>query len=193
MKRIFWSLLLLPSIAFAQNDTEIRYTWVGVAFGDAEFDVPGENLDAGGWNVDVSFAVRDHIHLFGSYQTFELDDFADANVSEKTFGIGTHFEVLPNLSLFGRLGAIDVSADDGTASADDDGYRAIAGVRYMPWGGFEFRAGVDYVDLDVSGNDTGGFVGGDIWLTDSFSLTGDVQFRDDATAFLFGARIYFGN
>lgn len=192
MKRFIWAVLFLPAAGMAQDDQDIRYSWFGAAHVSAEIDAPGGDLDASGWNFDASFAVRKHIHLFGSYQGLELDDFEDADTSEKTFGIGAHFDVIDRLSFFGRLGFIDVTADNGLDTAEDDGLRAMAGVRFMPWGGFEFRGGVDYIDLDDSGDDTGGFIGADIWLTDGISLTGDFQFHEDNYSILFGGRLYFG-
>lgn len=192
MKRFIWAVLFLPAAGLAQDDQDIRYSWFGVGHVSAEIDAPGANLDASGWNFDASFAVREHIHLFGSYQGRELDDFEDFETSEKTFGIGVHFDIIDKLSLFGRVGFVDFSADDGVTSIEDDGGRVIAGVRFMPWGGFEFRGGVDYLDLDASGDDTGGFIGADIWLADGISLTGDYQFHDDDQSIVFGGRLYFG-
>lgn len=191
MKRILMVLLLAPSAALAQMDsTDIRYSWLQLSHVKTMADT--DALDASGWNFNVSFAVRDHIHLFADYESAELDDFSDVTGKEKTFGIGTHFDVLERLSLFGRAGFYDVSADDGTTSADDDGLRVIAGARFMPLPGYEVRGGVDYVDLDDAGDDTRAFVAGDIFLADGFALTGEVLFHEDGEAYTLGVRFYFG-
>lgn len=198
MKRILMVLFLLPSAAFAQGyfedtgDEGIRYTWFGVGHTSAQLEAPGEDVDAGGWKFDISFTVRDHVHLWVDTQSLELDDFEDVSARQTTFGIGTHFDVAEKLSVFGRFGHVNVSGEDSVGSVEDDGLRAIAGARYMPWDGWEFRAGVDYVDLDTAGDDTGGFVGTDMWLTEVISLTGDLEFRDGGDSVVIGARLYFG-
>ena len=199
MKRMLMVLLLAPSAAFAQADTtDIRYSWLQIGHVMTQLDntapLPGEpdTLDFSGWNFSAAFAVRDHVHLFADYESSEFDDFEQFTTKEVTFGIGAHMDLVERLSLFGRVGYFDVSADDGLNSADDDGIRAIAGVRFIPLPGYELRGGVDYYDLDLSGDDTAGFAAADIFLADGFALTGEVLFYDEGESYTVGARLYFG-
>lgn len=193
MKRILLLLLLAPAIGQAQSSIDdLSYSWLRVGYILGELDVPGDNVDLGGLSVDGSVEVRDHLLLFASYDSQELDDFPNVTMQQRTVGIGVHFDLGNRLSLFGQLGYYDIGVNDNVVSADDDGARAIAGVRLMPWSGFEIRGGVDHLELDTSGGDTGVFVGGDLWLTDQFALTADVTSRDDSISALFGGRIYFG-
>lgn len=190
MKRMLMVLLLAPAAAFAQADTtDIRYSWFQIGHVMSTSD---DDLDSSGWNFNAAFAVRDHIHLFADYESSELDDFAQVTGKETTLGIGAHFDLVERLSLFGRVGWYDVSADDGVTSVDDDGIRAIAGVRFMVLPGYELRGGVDYIDLDLSGDDTAGFAAADIFLADGLALTGEVLFYDEGESYTVGARFYFG-
>ena len=194
MKRILLVLFLFPSAALAQVDsTDIRYSWFQLGHVMSTVDAPGEDLDLSGWNFSAAFAVREHVHLFADYESFEVDDFEQATGNETTLGIGAHFDLMERLSIFGRVGYYDVSADDGLVSAEDDGIRAIAGARFMPLPGYELRGGVDYIDLDASGDDTAGFAAADIWLSDGFALTGEVLFYDDGESYMVGGRFYFGD
>lgn len=190
MKRILLVLFLAPSAAFAQADsTDIKYSWVQVAHVMTATDA---NLDSSGWNFQAAFAVRDHIHLFADTESAELDDFAQVTGRETTLGIGAHFDLVERFSVFGRAGWYDVRLDDGVTSAEDDGIRAIAGVRFIPLPGYELRGGVDYTDLDLSGDNTAGFAGADIFLADGVALTGEVLFFDDGESYTVGVRFYFG-
>lgn len=193
MKRILLLLLLSPVIGQAQSEIDdLSYSWLRVGYILGEFDAPGDNVDVSGLSIDGSVEVRDHLLLFASYDSQDLDDFPGVAMQQRTFGIGAHFDLGDRISLFGQLGYYDIGVNDNVVSADDDGARAIAGVRFMPWSGFEIRGGVDHLELDISGGDTGGFVGADLWLTDQFALTADVTSRDDLISVLFGGRIYFG-
>ena len=190
MKRMLVVLLLAPSAAFAQADTtDIRYSWFQLGHVMSTSD---DDLDSSGWNFNAAFAVRDHVHLFADYESAELDDFPQVTGKETTLGIGAHFDLVERFSLFGRVGWYDVRVDDGVATADDDGIRAIAGVRFIPLPGYELRGGVDYIDLDLSGDDTAGFAAADIFLADGFALTGEVLFYDNGESYTVGARLYFG-
>lgn len=193
MKRILLALFLVPSAALAQMDSEIRYTWFQIGHTMAVIEAPGDDLDASGWDFNASFAVRDFIHLFAEYETFKLDDFDQVSENRKTFGIGLHLDVAERFGLFGRVGYVDISADDGVISISDDGIRATAGARIMPLAGIELRGGVDYVDLDASGDNTATFAGADIWLAEGIALTGKVEFYDGGETYLVGARMYFGD
>ena len=190
MKRILLVLFLAPSAAFAQADsTDIKYSWVQIGHVMTATDA---DLDSSGWNFEAAFAVRDHIHLFADTESAELDDFEQVTGRETTLGIGVNFDLVERLSLFGRAGWYDVRADDGVTSVEDDGIRAIAGVRFMPLPGYELRGGVDYTDLDLSGDDTAVFVAADVFLADGVALTGEVLSFDDGESYTVGLRFYFG-
>jgi hypothetical protein len=191
MKRILLVLFLAPSAAFAQADsTDIKYSWVQVGHVMTATDA---DLDSSGWNFQAAFAVRDHIHLFADTESAELDDFPQVTGRETTLGIGVNLDLVERLSLFGRAGWYDVRADDGVTSVEDDGIRAIAGVRFMPLPGYELRGGVDYTDLDLSGDDTAAFVAADVFLADGVALTGEVLSFDDGESYTVGVRFYFGD
>lgn len=193
MKRLLMALLLIPSAALAQADGEIRYTWLQIGHTMSVIEVPGDDLDASGWDFNASFAVRPFIHLFAEFETLELDDFPDITEDHRTFGIGVHFDVAERFGLFGRVGHIDVTADNGLTDVRDDGIRATGGARIMPLAGIELRGGVDYVDLDASGDETATFAGADIWLAEGIALTGEVEFYDGGETYLVGGRFYFGD
>jgi hypothetical protein len=186
-------IFLLPSIGFTQTDDDtINYSFFSAGVLISELDVPGGELDASGYGAILSFEVRDHFHLFGMYESLELDDFSNVTASDRVVGLGTHFDLGEKLSLFGRLGYINVRADDGFVDFEDDGAVAMAGVRLAPGGGFGLRAGVTHVQFDESGDETDFTAGADLFLTESVALSVDGTYEEDAISLLIGGRLYFG-
>jgi len=193
MKRILLLLFLVPSIGQAQwKADEVNYTWVRAGYMVSEMETTGPTLDSSGFGIDGSVEVRDHMLLFASYDSLELDDFPGVKTQTRTIGLGAHVGLGERISLFGQIGYVDIGTSDAATTADDEGARAIAGIRLIPLAGFELRGGVDHLELDGAGGDTGVFVGSDLWLTDQFALSADAVVRDDTVSLLFAGRIYFG-
>lgn len=193
MKRMILLLFLVPGIGHAQwNADEINYNWLRVGYLMSEFDAPGDNIDASGFAVDGSVAIRRHMHMFASYESVEFDDFPDVTMQERAVGIGAHFNLGDRISFFGQVGYLDVAVNETGFDADDDGAILSAGVRALLLPGWELRGGINHVELDAGGGETGVAAGSDLWLTDQFALSADVNIRDDDASIFLGGRIYFG-
>ena len=187
------TLLLLPALGLAQSVAEEpSYHYLEMGLVDVDLDAPGQNLGGDGYQFEYSVEVRDHVHLFGAYETFEIDD-VDGDGARKLLGIGAHFNPLEKLSVFGRVAYTDVDLDVGIGNVGDDGVSAIGGVRYLIGDGWEIRGGAEYVTLDQGGSDTFATVGGDFYLTDVVALTLDVDDRNGTTVAMLGFRFYFDN
>jgi hypothetical protein len=195
MKRIgVLPLLLLPALAFAQSNVEeISYHYLDLGLLEADIDAAGADLEGSGLGFEYSVDVRDHVHLFGAYQSFEIDDVEEGDAASKLFGIGTHWDLTQKLSVFGRLAYTDVDLDLGTGNFGDDGATVSGGVRYMFGDGWEVRGGADYVSLDDGGSDTFFTIGGNFFITDVVALSLDLDDRDDTTTALLGLRFYWDN
>lgn len=193
-------LLLLPALGFAQaNVDEISYHYLELGFVDVDLDAPGADLEGDGASFEYSVDVRDHVHLFAGYESFDIEgvDAAAASVegdsTRKLFGIGTHWDLTGRLSVFGRVAYTDVALDLGAGNVGDDGAALIGGARYMFGNGWEIRGGAEYVNLDDGGSDTFLTIGGNLFLTDVVALSLDIDDRDGTTAALLGLRFYFDN
>lgn len=195
MKRIgVLPLLCLPALGVAQPQVdEISYHYLETGLVDVDIDVPGgEDLGGDGYSFEYSVDVRDHIHLFASYEHFEIDD-VDGDAARKLLGIGTHWGLTDNLSVFGRFAYTDVDLDVGAGNVSDDGATVIGGLRYMFGNGWEVRGGAEHVDLDDGGSDTYFTIGGNLFLTDVVALSLDIDDRDDDRVALLSLRFYWDN
>lgn len=192
MKRMLvLPLILGPALAAAQEQpaAEIDYGYFEISYFDvsADVDVGGQIVesDGDGFWLDGSIELRDHIHAFVTYRNAKYDDAPEDNIGTRWGGLGTHWQVGSRLSVFGRLGFVN--------GEGDDGYYASAGVRYVPADGWEIRGGVRQFGWDDTEDATGGFIAGDLWLTDVAALTFNFESVEDSDLIAVGMRFYFGN
>lgn len=191
MKRLLVLPLLLSPVLVAAQDTfeaEFDYGYFQLGYLDFSSDVTvggvTTDLDGTGFSIDGSLELRNHIHAFISFRNTELDSTPNADVGTRWGGIGTHWQVADTLSVFGRLGFLDGEGDDG-------GF-ASGGVRWVPGDGWEVRGGFRHFGWDIGESDTGGFIEGDMWLTDVAALMASYESVDAADTITIGMRFYFG-
>lgn len=186
-------LVILFAFSGAAIADDFNYNAFTISYGQTDFDdinVDGSSIDANVWaEVSESFFV------FGSYGVADLeDDFGiNADADSWSAGIGHHLGLTESVDLVSRVSYeyIDLTVP-GFGSVDDSGYGLGLGLRYALSGAIELNAGVDYVDLSDSGDETS-FNGGVLLnLTDSFTVGLNGEFGDDVTVYSVGARFYFG-
>ena len=80
--------LLLSSIAQAQT-SKVSYTTIDVAYQGSEFDSSFGDVDGDGFRGAGSLALHKNWHVFGGYESNQLDDFVvDVNGTPTTFSPG---------------------------------------------------------------------------------------------------------
>ncbi len=198
MKRLMMLAILLPVSAMAQPVVdEVDYHYLEIGYLLTERDVPGGDIDGRGpGRFSYSFPIRRFLHLYTSVDAVNYKDIAvdtDGKARSKTFGLGTHYNINPRVSVYGRFAYTDLDLNLGAGTVSDDGALVSAGVRYIPAAGYEIRAAGTYRSLDSAGSDTTFTVGGDIHLTDVVALTVDLNLGDDENAVFVGGRFYFGS
>lgn len=194
MKRIgVLPLLWLPALGLAQTQIdEISYHYLETGLVDGDVDDPNTDLGGNGYGFEYSIDIRDHVHLFAGYERFDIDE-VDGDSTRKLIGFGTHWNLTPRLSAFGRVAYTDVALDLGTGNVNDDGAAVIGGLRYLFDGGWEIRGGAEYVSLDEGDSDTYLTVGGNVFLTDVVALSLDFDDRDGTTVTQLSLRFYWDN
>ena len=79
----------------------------------------------------------------------------------------------------------------GSVSDDVDGFGLGIGLRGKAGDAIELEGGLQYVDLDDSGDDTAIFLEGRYYFSDNFAAGVGVSFSDDETGWEIGARYEF--
>jgi hypothetical protein len=188
MKRMLvLPLLLCPVFASAQEGqvADIDYGYFELGYFDFTDEIGVLEFDGTGFSIDGSLELRNHVHAFLSFRNYEYDADPNEDSGIRWGGLGTHWQVADRVSVFGRVGFLN---GDG-----DDGYFASGGVRYVPADGWEVRGGVRSFGWDIADSASGGFVAGDMWLTDVAVLTFSFESIEDTDTTSIGMRFYFGD
>lgn len=192
MLRSFAVLLLCVFSASVYADG-FSYNSITASYGQIDFD----NLNADGDIIGIggSAAIGESFFAFANYGVSDIDDgIVSIDVDSWNAGIGYHMPMSDSVDLVSRLSYeyLDVSVP-GFGSADDNGFGLGVGIRYAANEQFEINAGISYVDLSDSGNDTSLSAGFLYNFTENFSVGVEGDWGDDATAYNIGGRFYFGD
>lgn len=76
---------------------------------------------------------------------------------------------------------------------DDNGIGRGIGLRYMATDNVELNGGLQHVDMDTGGGDTGFGLGARFGITDNIDIGLSGSWADDTSAYGVNGRFYFGN
>ncbi len=183
--------VLASGFAAGAPAADLSYSYVDAGWAQSDIDDLNETGD--GFFVRGSVGFAENWFASAGYRQvsfdaggFELDfDLIDV-------GFGGHMPLSDSVDGVARLSYIDASAEGpfGT-SFNDSGYGVSVGVRARPTSQFELEAMLDYTDLDDSGDDTAGRLGGRFYFTAAFAIGAEVSFSDDQTDFGLYGRFTF--
>lgn len=185
------STLILVLLAFSASASAegFDYNYFQLGYGNVEFD--DLNVDGDGFGLAGSYAINPDWHVFAGYEAVGLDFGVDA--TSLGAGVGYNATLSPVVDLIASISYQYVEIDvPGLGSADDNGLGLGLDMRFAASDKVELTAGISYVDLSDSGNDTGFGVGGLYNFTDSFSLGLGANWSDDASSYTLSGRFYFG-
>jgi hypothetical protein len=170
MKRslVVFALMATSGLAFADG---FNYTYVQASYGTVDID--NVSVDGDGLGLSGSFGITDNLNIVGGYQV--------------------HTPITEMMDVTAAVSYIDVEFDVlGIPVAEDDGFGLTVGLRANVSSLIEINAGVSYVDLSDSGDDTG-FNGGVLFnFTEMFSLGLSGDWDDDVSVYSISGRLYFG-
>lgn len=174
--------LLLPFSASAGN---FSYTWVEGSYSDISAD--DFDFDGDAWAIEGSFQVHDMVFLFAGYEMGDYD--FDVETDTYELGVGMAFPFGEQADLVVGTSYVDVSVEiPGFEDADDDGYSLFGGFRYAVTDAFQVDAGLRYVDLSDSGDDTGYTLGGRYYFTPAWAVGAGYTISDDADLWTLSVR-----
>lgn len=194
MKRIIALVMLLPSVALTQENSEISYDWFDFDYFRTDWDAGANEIDGTGWAGRFSFGIREHVYIAGGYRSWEPDGI-DGRSTYKQIGFGVHGDIGERWSLFGEAGFTSLDLDLGAGNVEDDPAYFAAGARWYVADGYELRVSADFSEsgkgTPLGRGESSVTFGGDIYVTDATAFTIEVNENDDnTTSFLIGLRFY---
>ena len=165
------------------------YNYFSLGYGNVDFD--DINVDGNGFGLEGSYALADDWHVFAGYSDTSLDLNIDA--TSWNAGIGFNTPISDVVDVVARFSYEYVDFDGpGPGSADDNGFGMLIGLRFAATEELELNAGISYVDLSDSGDDTGFGAGALYNFTDRFAAGLSGNWDDDGSSYTWSARYYFG-
>jgi len=182
-------VLLLLALTASASAKEFDYDFFQLTYGNIEFD--DINVDGDGFGLAGSYSINDDFHVFAGYEAAGLDFGIDATTIGA--GLGWHTTLSPVVDLVASVSYQYIELDaPGGSNADDNGLGLGLGLRFAASELLELNAGISYVDLSDSGDDTGFGVGGLYSFTEAFALGLSAAWSDNATSYTLAGRFYFG-
>jgi long-subunit fatty acid transport protein len=182
------SLIAVLAIApLAAQAEGFSYSYLEGGYVETDFDEFDE--DADGWALGGSFEITPEVFMFAGY-----GDLSAGPVDLETYDVGGGyaFSISPQADLYGTISYVKAEADGFGFSADDDGYGLGVGIRYRVADPFELEAGINYVDLSDSGDDTSFGIAGRWYFVEDLALGLGIDFSDDAETYGISLRWEFG-
>lgn len=182
-------VLLLLALTASASAKEFDYDFFQLTYGNIEFD--DINVDGDGFGLAGSYSINDDFHVFAGYEAAGLDFGIDATTIGA--GLGWHTTLSPVVDLVASVSYQYIELDaPGGSNADDNGLGLGLGLRFAASELLELNAGISYVDLSDSGDDTGFGIGGLYSFTEAFALGLSAAWSDNATSYTLAGRFYFG-
>lgn len=180
-------VLMLLALSGSVMAEGFSYNFVTASYGTVDFD--DLDVDGDGFGIGLSLELNDEFHLFGAYESADLDFGVD--VTDWNVGVGFNTAITPVIDVFAQLSYEYVEVDAGFADADDNGYGIGIGLRTAPIERAELYGGVKYVDLSDSGDNTALFLGFLFNVTDTIAVGVNGAWDDDVSSYGLNGRIYF--
>ena len=186
---VVFGCLFMSSVAHSQS--RLQYSFVDVAYSQAEVDVGGGfgDIDADIIGISVSVAITDQVFIQGGYANADFDDVLGISLeSDDIFlGIGWHTATSTNTDFFIDVNYLYVDAEaclGGLCISDDDsGFGVNLGLRSLMGNDkFELAGSVGYADIGVS-SDFVGAASARYHFTSAFSGAIGAAFSDDVTQY----------
>jgi len=182
--------VLLIALSLSVNAQTVSYDYIQGSFGRVDLDGSGLDADGDGLGLTASFSINNDFHVFGEYQTADLNFGVDVTILE--LGGGYHTQISPHLSVNANVGYLKIdAAASGIGSADADGLFVGLGMRGAVSEAVELYGGLDYIDFDNADGETRANAGFILALTDALGVGIEANLWDDVNIFQLNARYYF--
>jgi outer membrane receptor protein involved in Fe transport len=177
----------LSFAAIPATAAELHYDYLEGGYESVDLDNP--SVDGDGLFLGGSLLVTQSLFLNAEYEYADFDRGVDARSLQ--IGVGVRFPAAPDIDLTLTGGYVDAEVDTRFGDFDDDGLFVGGGVRWLVNDQVELNGGLEYVDLDESGDDVVVKLGGVVHLQRQLALVAGVDIADDADTIKLGLRYHF--
>ena len=186
---LFTTLLAMSASAGAQG---FDYDFLSVGYSRLNFDAGGVDVDGDGFGINGSLEVSESFFITAGYGFGELEEQGvELDLDTLTVGVGWHTPLSDVVDFVTTLSYERVEASALGFSADDDGIGIGVGMRFQASEQIEFNGGINYVEMDEGGSDTGFGVAVLYGFTENFDMGLSGDWADDVSAFGISGRLYF--
>jgi hypothetical protein len=186
---ILGSIAALSIAGPAMAEDGFDYSYVELDYVKSEID--DLDVDGKGLGLRGSYEFSENFHAFAAYASQNYD--FDVTGATLEVGAGLAWPVNPNMDLVGTLSYIKAEIDvPFFGDLDDDGFAVGAGLRARVVEALELTGGLKYASYEEVGDDTTFGAGARYFFTKKFAAGVDVDFDDDGTTWMLGARLSFG-
>lgn len=183
MKKSLLALTLLAALPFAASAAEgVSYNYVEGGYAASKISGP----DADGWAIGGSAAIAPNFHVFGSYNSQEIDN-TNFDVDNWRVGVGYNHEIGAKTDLLTRVAYERYE----TNVRNFNGYSVEVGLRSgltKNWEGYVLAGYEDGSDFD---GDFYGRIGTQVKFNPNWSVSGEVKFADGDAQYFVGPRYTF--
>jgi hypothetical protein len=179
---------LLPVMAQADG---LSYSYLEGAYIDTDVDNFDKNVD--GFALRGSYELTDRVFAFGGYTNQSTSIFGSKlDLQTLRLGVGYAYPLAPTADLYGKIGYAHADANLPGPDLSDDGYTLGVGLRGRLAEKFELEGGVNYTDLNDSGDDTTVGIAARYFFTPQFAAGLEGEFGNDAKTYGVNVRWNFG-
>jgi hypothetical protein len=120
------------------------YDYAAVRVRHADYD----DYAVDGFGIEGSYLVAPNWFAIGRYAMGQTDATVASDTSEAELGLGYRQAIWYGMDANGSVRLVKSNLDNGTATNDELGYRAEAGVRYEAMDRLEVAGGLIFADVD---------------------------------------------
>lgn len=186
------TLLVTATLAPALSQAEgFSYSYLEGAY--INTDVDHYNKDIDGLALRGSFEITDNVFLFAGFSDQSTSIFSThIGLQSYQLGAGYAWPMDRNVDLYGKVGYVHAEADLPGPNLKDDGFLLGAGLRGRVVENLELEGGVNYTDLNDTGNDTSLALAARYFFTPQFAAGIEGEFGDNANTYGVNVRWNFG-
>lgn len=192
MWRSLMILTLVPLSGTALAE-DFDYSFIEGSYSQIDFDGVG---DGDGLGVAGSYALTDAFHLFGSFESGEVDvDVPDVgsfgvDIDRMRGGVGFNTPLSDQVDLIATAALVSM---DLSGVIDDSGYEAGVGLRAMAGQAIEISGGINYADVgDILDGETSLDAGFLYHFSDAVAVGVGGTWGDEMSMYALNGRFSFG-